>query len=95
MSRPVLLAFVAFVLLAGSNAAAVKAVLGEMPPFWSAGLRFVLAGALLLGLMIIQRRPAPRGQQLLGTVLYRGHRVRPPLLLPVPGDPETQARARR
>ena len=69
-SRPVLLAFVAFVLLAGSNAAAVKAVLGEMPPFWSAGLRFVLAGALLLGLMVIQRRPVPRGQQLLGTVLF-------------------------
>ena len=70
MSRPVLLAFVAFVLLAGSNAAAVKAVLGELPPFWSAGLRFALAGALLLVLMIVQRRPAPRGQRLLGTVLY-------------------------
>jgi drug/metabolite transporter (DMT)-like permease len=69
-TRPVLLAFAAFVLLAGSNAAAVKAVLGEMPPFWSAGLRFVLAGALLLGLMVIQHRPAPRGQQLLGTVLF-------------------------
>ena len=41
-----------------------------MPPFWSAGLRFVLAGALLLGLMVIQRHPAPRGQHLLGTVLY-------------------------
>ena len=59
-----------FVVLAGSNAAAVKAVLGEMPPFWSAGLRFVIAGALLLALMVIQRRPAPRGDQLLGTVLF-------------------------
>jgi hypothetical protein len=36
-SRPVLVAFVAFVLLAGSNAAAVKVVLGELAPFWSAG----------------------------------------------------------
>ena len=69
-SRPVLIAFVAFVALAGSNAAAVKAVLGEMPPFWSAGLRFVIAGALLLALMVMQRRPAPRGDQLLGTVLF-------------------------
>ena len=69
-SRPILLAFVVFVLLAGSNAAAVKAVLGEMPPFWSAGIRFVIAGALLLALMVIQGRPAPRGQQLLGTVLF-------------------------
>ena len=69
-SRPVLIAFVAFVVLAGSNAAAVKAVLGEMPPFWSAGLRFVMAGAVLLALMVMQRRPAPRGDQLLGTVLF-------------------------
>ena len=69
-SRPVLLAFAAFVVLAGANAAAVKGVLGEMPPFWSAGLRFVLAGALLLALMVIQRRRAPRGDRLLGTVLF-------------------------
>ncbi|HEY8168732.1 MAG TPA: EamA family transporter [Candidatus Limnocylindrales bacterium] len=69
-SRPILLAFTVFVLLAGANAAAVKAVLGEMPPFWSAGLRFVLAGGLLLAYMVITRRPAPRGRELLGTVLF-------------------------
>jgi drug/metabolite transporter (DMT)-like permease len=69
-SRPILLAFAVFVLLAGANAAAVKAVLGEMPPFWSAGLRFVLAGGLLLAYMVIKRRPAPRGRELLGTVLF-------------------------
>ncbi len=69
-SRPVLFAFAAFVVLAGANAAAVKAVLGEMPPFWSAGLRFVIAGGLLLALMVIQRRPVPRGDRLLGTVLF-------------------------
>jgi drug/metabolite transporter (DMT)-like permease len=68
--RPVLVAFAAFVVLAGANAAAVKVVLGEMPPFWSAGLRFVLAGALLVALMVIQRRPTPRGDRLLGTVLF-------------------------
>jgi drug/metabolite transporter (DMT)-like permease len=69
-SRPVLLAFAAFVLLAGANAAAVKSLLGEMPPFWSAGLRFVIAGGLLFALMVIQRRSAPRGNSLLGTVLF-------------------------
>lgn len=69
-SRLVLIAFVTFVVLAGSNAAAVKVVLGELPPFWSAGLRFLAAGALLVGLMIVQTRPAPRGARLLGTVLY-------------------------
>jgi drug/metabolite transporter (DMT)-like permease len=56
--------------LAGANAAAVKAVLGEMPPFWSAGLRFVIAGTLLLALMVMQRRAVPRGHRLLGTVLF-------------------------
>ena len=69
-SRPVLLAFAAFVVLGGANAAAVKAILGEMPPFWSAGLRFVIAGALLLAVMVMQGRPAPRGERLLGTVLF-------------------------
>jgi drug/metabolite transporter (DMT)-like permease len=66
----VLIAFAVFVVLAGANAAGVKAVLGEMPPFWAAGLRFVIAGALLLGVTIIQRRPVPRGDRLLGTVLF-------------------------
>lgn len=69
-SRQVLIAFVVFVVLAGSNAAAVTVALGELPPFWSAGIRFILAGALLVGLMVIQRRPVPRGDRLLGTVLY-------------------------
>jgi drug/metabolite transporter (DMT)-like permease len=59
-----------FVVLAGANAAAVKVILGEMPPFWSAGLRFVVAGALLVALMVIQGRHAPRGDRLLGTVLF-------------------------
>ena len=69
-SRPVLMAFVAFVLLGGSNAAAVKVVLGELPPLWSAALRFLIAGALLLGLMVVERRPLPRGDHLRGTLIY-------------------------
>ena len=69
-SRPVLIAFLFFVVLGGSNAAAVKAVLGELAPVWSAGLRFVIAGGLLLGLLLAQRRPVPRGDHLRGTILY-------------------------
>jgi drug/metabolite transporter (DMT)-like permease len=69
-SRPVLIAFVAFVLLAGSNAAAVKVVLGELPPLWSAALRFLVAGALLLIVMLVQHRPVPRGDRLRGTLIY-------------------------
>ncbi len=49
MSRPVLLAFVVFVVFAGSNATAVKVVLGELPPFWSAGLRFAACRRVAVG----------------------------------------------
>jgi drug/metabolite transporter (DMT)-like permease len=69
-SRPVLIAFVVFVLFAGSNAAAVKTVLGELAPLWSAALRFLIAGALLLTLMLVQHRPLPRGDHLRGTLIY-------------------------
>ena len=69
-SRPVLMAFVLFVLFAGSNAAAVKTVLGELAPLWSAALRFLIAGALLLALMLAQHRPVPRGDHLRGTLIY-------------------------
>lgn len=69
-SRPVLLAFATFVIFAGANAAAVRIVLAELPPFWSAGLRFVVAGALLLAVTVAQRRPLPRGRHLRGTIVY-------------------------
>jgi drug/metabolite transporter (DMT)-like permease len=69
-SRPVLIAFLVFVVLAGSNAAAVKVVLGELAPLWSAALRFVAAGALLLVVMLVQHRPVPRGARLRGTLIY-------------------------
>ncbi|HEU5205145.1 MAG TPA: EamA family transporter [Candidatus Limnocylindrales bacterium] len=69
-SRPVLIAFLAFVVLAGSNAAAVKVVLGELPPLWSAALRFLAAGALLVVVMLAQHRPVPRGDYLKGTLIY-------------------------
>ena len=69
-SRPVLLAFLGFVLLGGSNAAAVKVVLEELPPLWSAGLRFAAAGGILLVVMLAQRRPIPRGDHLRGTILF-------------------------
>lgn len=72
-SRPdrlVLMAFLAFVVLAGANAIGVRFVLREMGPFWSASIRFALAGLLLAGYMIATRRPVPRGDRLIGTVLF-------------------------
>ena len=56
MSRPVLLAFAPSSSSPASNAAAVKVVLGELPPFWSAGLRFVARRRLAVG---ADGHPAP------------------------------------
>jgi drug/metabolite transporter (DMT)-like permease len=72
-SRPdrlVLAAFLAFVVLAGANAIGVRFALREMGPFWSASIRFALAGVLLAAYMIATRRPVPRGDRLTGTVLF-------------------------
>jgi drug/metabolite transporter (DMT)-like permease len=72
-SRPdrlVLGAFLVFVVFAGANAIGVRFVLREMGPFWSAAIRFAFAGLLLLVYMIATRRPVPRGQRLIGTVLF-------------------------
>lgn len=68
--RAALVAFAVFVVLAGANAVGVRVALREMGPFWAAAIRFAAAGVILILLMIAWRRPVPRGQQLLGTVLF-------------------------
>ena len=68
--RIVLAAFVVFVVLAGANAIGVRFVLREMGPFWSAAIRFAIAGLLLGGYVLVARRPMPRGERLIGTVLF-------------------------
>jgi drug/metabolite transporter (DMT)-like permease len=68
--RMVLGAFFVFVVFAGANAIGVRFVLREMGPFWSAAIRFAIAGILLLAYMVATRRPVPRGSRLVGTVLF-------------------------
>lgn len=73
MARPdriVVAAFVTFVVLAGANAIGVRFLLREMGPFWSAAIRFAMAGLLLGVYAIASRRSLPRGDQLTGTVLF-------------------------
>jgi drug/metabolite transporter (DMT)-like permease len=72
-SRPdrlVLTAFLVFVVFAGANAIGVRFVLREMGPFWSAAIRFAIAGLLLLAYTVATRRPVPRGRRLTGTILF-------------------------
>ncbi|MFN2590078.1 MAG: DMT family transporter [Actinomycetota bacterium] len=65
-----LAAFVAMVFIGGSNVVAVSLSNGELPPFFGAGLRFAVAGAILLGVVAVRRIPFPRGPALIGTLLY-------------------------
>jgi drug/metabolite transporter (DMT)-like permease len=68
--RTVLAAFLVFVVLGGANAIGVRFALREMGPFWSASIRFALAGLLLAAYMVATRRPIPRGNRLVGTALF-------------------------
>lgn len=68
--RATLVAFLAIVILGGANGIAVKVTVAELAPLWGAALRFVLAGAVLVGIVLISRRPWPRGQSLRGAALY-------------------------
>jgi drug/metabolite transporter (DMT)-like permease len=64
------LAFLAFVLVGGSNPVAVKFSDLELPPFWGAATRFISAAAVFWLIVIIRRTSLPRGRALLGTLLY-------------------------
>lgn len=65
-----LAAFVGVVLFGGANAIGVKQTVQELAPFWGGALRFVVAGAILLVIANVTRRPFPRGRSLTGAVLY-------------------------
>jgi drug/metabolite transporter (DMT)-like permease len=65
-----LLAFASVVLFGGGNAIAVKQSVVELAPLWSAGLRFAVAGLLLVGIVLATRRPFPRGRSFTGALLY-------------------------
>ncbi|HEX9550499.1 MAG TPA: EamA family transporter [Candidatus Limnocylindrales bacterium] len=66
----VLAAFAVLVVFGGSNAIGVRFVLREMGPFWSAAIRFAIAGGLLAALVMASGRSFPRGERLLGSALF-------------------------
>jgi drug/metabolite transporter (DMT)-like permease len=65
-----LLAFGGVAVLGGINAIAVKVSVTELDPFWSAGLRFVAAGIVLVAIVLGTRRSFPRGRSLRGAIAY-------------------------
>jgi drug/metabolite transporter (DMT)-like permease len=63
-------AFVGVVIIGGLNAIAVKRSVAELDPYWSAATRFLVAALLLAALVVVMRRPFPRGGSLGGALLY-------------------------
>jgi drug/metabolite transporter (DMT)-like permease len=59
----VLLAFGAIYFLWGATFLAIRVAVLEIPPFFTAGLRFFIAGSLLYSVMRLRGQPAPSRQQ--------------------------------
>jgi drug/metabolite transporter (DMT)-like permease len=68
--RVALTAFVTYAVLAGGNAVGVRFSNRELAPLWGAGLRFALAAALFLAVMVVLKLVFPRGRALVGSLLY-------------------------
>src|SRR5215472_2229010 len=64
-----LLAFAAIYLLWGATFLAIRIAVTELPPFFTAGVRFLTAGALLYAFMRVRGRPAPSGAEWRGIAL--------------------------
>jgi drug/metabolite transporter (DMT)-like permease len=65
-----LAAFGLFILIAGGASVSVRITYGELAPFYSGAARFALAGVIFWVLLFLRKIPLPRGQALLGAVLY-------------------------
>jgi len=65
-----LAAYAAMVFIAGSNFVAVRFSNQELPPFWGATLRFMVACALFFGVMRWRGAALPRGRALAGVAIY-------------------------
>ena len=68
--RLTLVAFATFVLLGGAAPIAIQFIYDEMAPFWSGVVRFGAAALIFWALLLIRRVPFPRGQALLGAVIF-------------------------
>jgi drug/metabolite transporter (DMT)-like permease len=64
-----LLAFAAIYLLWGATFLAIRIAVVEIPPFFTAGVRFLTAGAVLYAFMRLRGRPAPSGAEWRGIAL--------------------------
>jgi drug/metabolite transporter (DMT)-like permease len=68
--KSTLAAFVVAVIVLGVNFVAVRFSNQELPPFWGAALRFVIASLFLFALLRLRSIPLPHGAALTGAVLF-------------------------
>jgi drug/metabolite transporter (DMT)-like permease len=68
--RVALTAFLSYTVLAGGNAVGIRFSNRELAPLWGAGLRFALAAAMFLAVMVVLRPAFPHGRALVGALLY-------------------------
>ena len=68
--RTALIAFVVAVIFLGVNFVAVRFSNQELPPFWGASLRFIVAAILLFLIVRLRDIPLPRGTALTGAVFF-------------------------
>ena len=69
-NRLTVAAFMTVVLFLGVNFVAVKFSNKELPPFWGASLRFIIASVLLFTITRIRHIPLPNGAALIGASLF-------------------------
>jgi drug/metabolite transporter (DMT)-like permease len=69
-NRTTLIAFGLYILLAGGAPIAVRFTFTQLAPYWSAVLRFSLAALIFWLLMLFRGVRFPRGQALLGALIF-------------------------
>jgi drug/metabolite transporter (DMT)-like permease len=70
LDKSTLAAFVVAVIFLGVNFVAVRFSNQELPPFWGAAFRFIIASILLFGLVRMRNIPLPKGAALTGAALF-------------------------
>lgn len=70
LNRSTLTAFVTAVIVLGVNFVAVRFSNQELPPFWGASLRFIIASLLLFAITRWRKISLPQGRALTGAILY-------------------------
>ena len=70
LDKATLTAFIVAVVFLGVNFVAVRFSNQELPPFWGAAFRFMIASILLFGIVRLRNFPMPQGAAWKGALLY-------------------------